>query len=234
MKPHLRHTLTLSFMIAIAASGIPGITVAADGKPIAAVTGADADSADKVTIAEMENLIKNQRVIELRTAYNGQYGSSLLFNAEEMTYYVASFQQKNFWRVLRMSSEAKAEQSYREQMAETERMSAADIRRIKLEAERLAIEKQISQKSNRLSALQNDAILRQQQAEKMAQQQDQSRQQIAALSTEQQTARTQLNALESKIQSLESSQAEPAGTTIQTAAAEPVKKHKRKKKKVAE
>lgn len=232
MKPHLRHTLTLSFMIAIAASGISGVTVAADSKPVAA--GADADSADKVTIAEMENLIKNQRVIELRTAYNGQYGSSLLFNAEEMTYYVASFQQKNFWRVLRMSSEAKAEQSYREQMAETERMAAADIRRIKLEAERQSIEKQISQKSSRLSALQNDAILRQQQAEKMAQQQDQNRQQIAALSTEQQTARVQLSALESKIQSLENNQAEPAATTIQTAAAEPVKKRKRKKKKVAE
>lgn len=235
MKPNLlrlRHTIALSLLIV--AGGITSIAAAADGKPVTAVATADADSADKITIAELENLIKNQRVIELRTAYNGPYGASLLFNSEEMTYYIASFQQKNFWRVLRITSEPKAEQLYREQMAETERMAAADIRRIKLEAERQATEKQIAQKASRLSALQNDAALRKQQEEKMAQQQDQSRQQVAALSSEQKTARTELDTLQNKIQSLEGGQAESPAPVVQTAAAEPVKKRKRKKKKVVE
>ncbi len=228
----LRHTIALSLLIA--AGGINGISIAADGKPVTAISAADADGTDKITIAELETLIKNQRVVELRTAYNGPYGTSLLFNSEEMTYYIASFQQKNFWRVLRMTSDTRAEQTYREQMAETERMAAADIRRIKLEAERQATEKQIAQKASRLSALQNDAALRKQQEEKMAQQQDQNRQQVAALSSEQQTARTQLTTLENKIQALEGGQAESPALTEQTAAAEPVKKRKRKKKKVAE
>jgi len=52
----LRHTIALSLLIA--AGGINGISIAADGKPVTAISAADADGTDKITIAELENLIK--------------------------------------------------------------------------------------------------------------------------------------------------------------------------------
>ncbi|EEH27556.1 conserved hypothetical protein [Burkholderia pseudomallei Pakistan 9] len=44
----------------------------------------------------------------MRTTYNGSYGASLLLNIQEGTYFVALFQQKAFWRVIRTASEARA------------------------------------------------------------------------------------------------------------------------------
>ncbi|WP_175729220.1 DUF2968 domain-containing protein, partial [Burkholderia ambifaria] len=57
------------------------------------------------TIDELQQQIQSHALTEMRTAYNGSYGASLLFNIKDGTYYVALFQQKAFWRVIKTSNE---------------------------------------------------------------------------------------------------------------------------------
>ena len=62
------------------------------------------DSAVGNTVAELQRLMGNHELTELRTTYNGNYGASLLFHADSLNYYVALFHEKEFWRVIRTDS----------------------------------------------------------------------------------------------------------------------------------
>ncbi|PFH10769.1 Protein of unknown function (DUF2968) [Collimonas sp. PA-H2] len=158
------------------------------------------------TITELQQLMQSQGVSELRTTYNGNYGSSLLFKPDNRTYYVALFQQKNFWRVVKTTSDSQAEQIYKSFVGQTEKLAAIDIRRIQLEAEKQYTEQQIASQETRLSALQNDLVVQQQQEQNVNVQQEQARQQTQVLSSKQQAARSELRALQNRIRTLESQQ----------------------------
>lgn len=158
------------------------------------------------TITELQQLMQSQGVSELRTTYNGNYGSSLLFKADNRTYYIALFQQKNFWRVLKTTSDTQAEQIYKSFVGQTEKLAAIDIRRIQLEAEKTYTEQQIASQETRLSALQNDLVVQQQQEQNVNAQQEQARQQAQVLSSKQQAARNELRSLQNRIRTLESQQ----------------------------
>ena len=170
--------------------------------PAATESAASANS----TIAELQGLIQGRGLNELRTTYNGNYGASLLFKADDLVYYVAMFQQKNFWRVVKTTSEPQAEQLYKNFVDQTAQLAEVDIRRIKLDAERTSTEKLISVNENRLNALQNDLSVQRQQEQQVAARQDQARQEAAALANDRQTAREQLNALQRQIRVLEEQQ----------------------------
>lgn len=158
------------------------------------------------TIGELQQLMQGQGISELRTTYNGNYGSSLLFKSDNRTYYVALFQQKNFWRVVKTTSESQAEQTYKSFVGQTEKLAEVDIRRVKLEADRQYTEQLISGQENRLLALQNDLAVQRQQEKTVSVQQDQARQQALALSNKQQSARNELMALRNRIRALEAQQ----------------------------
>jgi len=158
------------------------------------------------TMAELQQLIQNRTLNELRTTYNGNYGASLLFKADDLTYYVAMFQQKNFWRVVKTTSESQAEQTYKAFVEQTVQLADVDIRRIKLDAERAVTEKQIGANETRLNALQNDLSMQRQQEQQVAARQEQARQEAAALANERQAAREQLNTLQRQIRMLEEQQ----------------------------
>jgi Protein of unknown function (DUF2968) len=163
-------------------------------------------AAGNSTISELQQLMQTQGVSELRTTYNGNYGASLLFKSDNRTYYVALFQQKNFWRVVKTTSDVQAEQIYKSFVGQTEKLAAIDIRRIQLEAEKQYTEDQIASQETRLSALQNDLVVQQQQEQNVNTQQEQARQQAQILSSKQQAARSELRALQSRIRTLESQQ----------------------------
>jgi hypothetical protein len=57
-------------------------------------------------------MIRDGKVRELRTTYNGSYGASMLFYPDEMTFYIALFQQKKFWRVVKTQVDSRAETIY--------------------------------------------------------------------------------------------------------------------------
>jgi Protein of unknown function (DUF2968). len=186
----------------------------ANSKPAGAGAAAQERSAESgaltpanSTMAELQQLIQNRALNELRTTYNGNYGASLLFKADDLTYYVAMFQQKNFWRVVKTTSEQQAEQTYKAFVEQTEQLADVDIRRIKLDAERAMTERLIAANESRLAALQNDLTLQRQQEQQVAARQEQARQEAAALANERQAAREQLNALQRQIRMLEEQQA---------------------------
>jgi hypothetical protein len=160
------------------------------------------------TVAELQDLIQSRQVSELRTAYNGTYGASLLFKPEDLTYYVALFQQKDFWRVLKTVSEKQAESTYRAFAAQSAELAEVDIKRIKLQAEYAHAEKLLASRSAQLSTLQADRTLRMQQEQQVAARQEQSRQEATALADQQKDVREQLRDLQRQIDSLQAQQAQ--------------------------
>ena len=186
-------------------TAVPASTTAvkpALGNTISATSSPSANS----TISELQQLMQSQGVSELRTTYNGNYGASLLFKSDSRTYFVALFQQKNFWRVVKTTSDTQAEQIYKSFVGQTEKLAEVDIRRIKLEAEKTYTEQLIAAQETRLNALQNDLVVQQQQEQNVTVQQDQARQQAQLLSTKQQAARGELRGLQNRIRTLEAQQ----------------------------
>ncbi|WP_345250266.1 DUF2968 domain-containing protein [Pigmentiphaga soli] len=186
--------------------------VPASGAPAAA--GADNVAANS-TIAELQQLIQSRSLNELRTTYNGHYGASLLFKPEDLTYYVAMFQQKNFWRVVKTVSESQAEQLYKTFVDQTVKLADVDIRTIKLDAERARTERVIAAQEARLGILQNDLTVQRQQEQEVAARQEQARKEAAALLTERQASRQQLDYLQRQIRSLETQKSRVAPITAQ-------------------
>src|ERR1700739_2486115 len=95
-------------------------------------------------VAELQQMLRGSELAELRTTYNGSYGASLLFYGKEMTYYVALFQQKNFWRVIKTPDERRADLIYRDFARQTVQLSDVEIRRSRLEAQKAFTERMIA------------------------------------------------------------------------------------------
>jgi hypothetical protein len=160
------------------------------------------------TVSELQQLIQSRQVTELRTTYNGSYGASLLFKSEDLTYYVALFQQKNFWRVLKTNSENQAESTYRAFSNQSADLASADIQRIKLQAEYTRNERLLAKRNAELSTLQADAALRKDQETQVIARQEQARQETQALNEQQQDVRQQLRDLQRQINALQAQQAD--------------------------
>ncbi|CAM2144497.1 DUF2968 domain-containing protein [Pararobbsia alpina] len=154
------------------------------------------------TVAELQKLIQTNAVTELRTSYNGTYGASLLFNGNEMTYYVTLFQQKNFWRVIKTTSDTRAEGIYADFVKRTAQLSEIEIRRTKLEAQKAYTAKLIALSEKRAAFLQADLDNQKaQQAEVVARQQD-TAQQAAQLETQRKAEQAKLDDLRRQIEQL--------------------------------
>jgi len=170
------------------------------------------------TVSELQSLIQNRQVSELRTAYNGTYGASLLFKPDDLTYYVALFQQKDFWRVIKTKSDKQAEATYRAFVAQSAELAEVDIKRIKMQAENAHAEKLLASRSAELSALQADRTVRLQQEEQVAARQQQSREEATALAGQQKDVRQELRDLQRQIDALQAQQAQVGNPAAQTRA----------------
>ncbi|WP_353149129.1 DUF2968 domain-containing protein [Pollutimonas bauzanensis] len=164
------------------------------------------------TVAEVQQLIHTRQVSELRTSYNGNYGASLLFNRDTLTYYVALFQQKQFWRAVKTQDHARAERTYQEFIAETAKLAEVDLRRIRLEADYAHTEKQLAEQTDELRVLQNDVQTQRQQESLIRAQQATARQDAEQLQAQQKEAREQLRALQNQIKTLQAQQSALSST----------------------
>jgi uncharacterized protein YceK len=183
--------------------------VPAADAPLAAVSSqtslADASAVDPDaggTVAELQKLIQTNAVAELRTAHNGSYGASLLFDGNEMTYYVALFQQKNIWRVIKTMNDARADGIYAGFVSRSAQLADVEIRRTKLEAQKAYTARLIALNERRASSLQADLDnQRTQQAEVVARQQDVT-QQAAELEGQRRAEQVKLDKLRRQIDQL--------------------------------
>ncbi|WP_176055746.1 DUF2968 domain-containing protein, partial [Paraburkholderia caribensis] len=88
-------------------------------------TAGDCAGTTQSTIDELQQQIQSHALTEMRTAYRGSFGASLLFNISAGTYYVALFQQKAFWRVIKTSNEARAEAVFRDFSKQAESLAGS-------------------------------------------------------------------------------------------------------------
>ena len=155
-------------------------------------------------VADLQRMIRGSDLSELRTTHNGRYGASLLFYGKEMTYYVALFQQKNFWRVIETQDEARADLIYREFVRQTVQLSEVEIRRARLEAQTAFMERRIALSQDRANRLQADLDVARQQQSIVNGQQQQTRAEAAALAQQKSAALDQLRAAQRQVRELQS------------------------------
>lgn len=173
----------------------------------AAVASASAASAPEAgaqgNVAELTQMLHDGRIVEMRTTYNGSYGASLMFDPREMTYYVALFQDKHLWRVIRSQEKSRAEMVYANFVQQTVQLADVEIRRTELEAQKAFLERVIALQANRAQQLQADLnVARGQQAE-VAQRQKAAQEQAQALQIEKRAAQVQLRDLQEQVRQLE-------------------------------
>ncbi|WP_144113600.1 DUF2968 domain-containing protein [Paraburkholderia sp. BCC1886] len=187
----------------------PGTTAPLPGTPQAGQQGATALTPDEAkqsaagNVAELQQMIRGSDLSELRTTYNGSYGASLLFYGKEMTYYVALFQQKNFWRVIKTQDATRADMIYQGFARQTQQLSEVEIRRTQLEAQKAFTERMIALSQDRANRLQADLDVAHQQQSIVASQQQQTRAEATALAQQKASAQDQLKAAQRQVRELQ-------------------------------
>lgn len=175
---------------------------AASAGPATSPTAA-ADATAQGNVAELTQLLHDGRMVEMRTTYNGSYGASLMFDPREMTYYVALFQDKQLWRVIKSQDKSRAQMVYENFVQQTAQLADVELRRTELQAQKAFLERVIALQANRAQQLQADlSIARSQQAE-VAQRQRSAREQAQALQVEKRAAQLQLRDLQEEVRQLE-------------------------------
>ncbi|HDR9508636.1 hypothetical protein C5615_20820 [Burkholderia cepacia] len=178
----------------------PAVTsLSGDAVPAASASDASAQG----NVAELTQMLHDGRIVEMRTTYNGSYGASLMFDPREMTYYVALFQDKHLWRVIRSQEKSRAEMVYTNFVQQTVQLADIEIRRTELQAQKTFLERVIALQANRAQQLQADlSVARSQQAE-VAQRQKSAQEQTHALQVEKRAAQMQLRDLQEQVRQLE-------------------------------
>ncbi|UEP35666.1 DUF2968 domain-containing protein [Burkholderia ambifaria] len=187
-----------------AAGTRPAVTsLSGDDAPATASPASATDAAAQGNVAELTQMLQDGRIVEMRTTYNGSYGASLMFDQREMTYYVALFQDKHLWRVIKSQEKSRAERVYANFVQQTVQLADVEIRRTELQAQKTFLERVIALQANRAQQLQADlSVARSQQAE-VAQRQQSAREQTQALQVEKRAAQAQLRDLQEQVRQLQ-------------------------------
>lgn len=154
-------------------------------------------------VAELQQMIHGSDLNELRTTYNGSYGASLMFYGKEMTYYVALFQQKNFWRVIKTQDPTRADMIYKDFVRQTVQLSDVEIRRMQLEAQKAFTQRMIALSQDRANRLQADLDVARQQQSIVASQQQQTRAETDALVQQKNDAQEKLRVAQRQVRELQ-------------------------------
>jgi hypothetical protein len=154
-------------------------------------------------VAELMQMIHDSQLTELRTTYNGSYGASLFFYPQEMTYYVALFQDKHFWRVIKSQDDVRAEAVYAGFVQQTAQLSEVEIRRTQLQTQKAFIEDVIALSEDRAKRLQADLDVARTQQAKVNDYQRQTQTEAVALRAEKEKAQAQLRELQNQVVQLQ-------------------------------
>jgi Protein of unknown function (DUF2968) len=200
--------LTASAPVVAAVPAQPAPPPASPAAPLASDQSAPAATADDVkeaqgNVAELQRMMRGNDLTELRSSYNGSYGASLLLYGKELTYYIALFQQKNFWRVIKTQDEARAEAIYGDFVHKSAQLADIELRRTKLAAQKAYTDRLIALSQERADRLQADLDVAHQQQALVASRQKEVRNEAAALESQKRTAQDQLRQMRRQVQALQ-------------------------------
>jgi hypothetical protein len=173
--------------------------VAKQAPGAAAADGGDAQG----NVAELMQMIHDSKLTELRTTYNGSYGASLFFDPQAISYYVALFQDKHFWRVIKTQDDVRAEAIYADFAQQTARLAEVEIRRTQLQAQKGFIENVIAVSEDRARRLQADLDVARTQQAKVDDYQRQTQTEAVALRSEKDKAQAQLREVQNQVLQLQ-------------------------------
>ncbi|ORC48865.1 hypothetical protein B2G74_12245 [Burkholderia sp. A27] len=183
-------------------------TLTPEPEPVAAAlrsaaSGTPAAADAQGNVAELMQMIHDAKLSELRTTYNGSYGASLFFYPREMAYYVALFQDKHFWRVIKSENAGRAEAIYAGFVQQTAQLAEVEIRRTQLQAQKAYIEDIIALSAERAKRLQADLDVARTQQAKVNDYQRQTQGEAAALHAEKERAQAQLRQVQNEVMQLQ-------------------------------
>lgn len=164
-----------------------------------AVAGSEAQG----YIAELIQMIHDSKLVELRTTYNGSFGASLFFYPDEMTYYVALFQDRHIWRVIKTQDDTRAETVYAGFVQQTSQLAEIEIHRTQLQAQNTFLDRVIALQADRARHLQADLDIGRTQQAQVNDRQRQMQAEAVALRAEKDKAQAELRALQKQIQLLQ-------------------------------
>ena len=167
--------------------------------------GADTASAGQAAgnVAELKQMVQARKLTELRVTYNGNYGAALFFYPQEMVYYVALFQDKNFWRVVKSQDDAHAETVYAQFARKSYALAEGEIRRTQLQAQKALLERVIAVSNDRAQRLTADLSIARAQESEVSQRQQQMQVESTALQNDEAVAERKLRALQLQVQQLQ-------------------------------
>jgi septin family protein len=192
-----RTVLTFAAAASVAGTGLAHAQAATPQAP-AAATAASAG-----TVAELQQLLAQKRLTELRTTYNGDYGTSLLLVNEDTTAYVALSYRKELWRVYKFASVAPAEGAYDTLARQTRVWAEDDLRRAVTAGQKAQLEREAQAAEQRAASLSQEVRIMQAQRQKMLEEQQTVRQQTQALDVERRAYKAQVDSLQQQIRLLE-------------------------------
>lgn len=143
-------------------------------------------------VAELQRMLIGGDLTELRTTYNGSYGSSLLLSAKGRTYYIALVQQKSFWRVIKTSDKDRAEAIYAEFVRKSAQLADVEVRRAELASDMADTDRLIALAQARAERLQADIEVAHQQQQLFTSRQKKLREETAELDSQRRAAQDQL------------------------------------------
>ncbi|RDU97362.1 DUF2968 domain-containing protein [Trinickia dinghuensis] len=170
---------------------------------MASASTADEAADSQGDVVQLQRLMHDNELSELRTAYNGTYGASLLLHGKDMTYYAVLFQQKNFWRVIKTTNEDYAESVYADFVRRSSQLADVEIKRTVLAAQKVYTEAQLAKAQARADRLQADLDVARKQQALVATRQKEARDEAASLQTQKVAAQEQLDAMQQQIHLLQ-------------------------------
>jgi hypothetical protein len=154
-------------------------------------------------VAELRQMVQTGQLTELRTTYNGSYGATLFFYPQEMVYYVALFQDKRFWRVVKTQDDARADTVYAQFARKSYDLADNEIRRMQLQAQKALLERVIAVSDDRAKRLSADLSIARAQDNEVSQRQQQLQAESATLQGDKLTAERKLRALQLQVEQLQ-------------------------------
>ncbi|GAB7548753.1 DUF2968 domain-containing protein [Cupriavidus sp. 8B] len=192
----------------VLAAGEPIPPFAAPAPLTAIASGPQASASSLGLVSELQQRLRDRSVRELRTSYNGDYGTTLMLADDQVVCYVALFYQKNLWRVFRFESIGPAEQAYRQVTQQSATWASDDIRRQVLASQKRAFDKALHETEARANALNEDVRVMQAQRQRIAEEQKASRAEVQSAEIESRASRIRLEQLQQQIRRMESSLAD--------------------------
>ncbi|CAG4889524.1 DUF2968 domain-containing protein [Paraburkholderia saeva] len=179
------------------------LTPQASPSPQQVASGASAAGDAQGDVAELMQMIHDSKLVELRTTYNGSYGANLFFYPQEMTFYIALFQDRHFWRVIKSQDDVRAEAIYAGFVKQTAELADIEIHRTELQAQKAFLDRVIALSEDRAKRLQADLDVARTQQAQVNEHQRAVQGEAVALRAEKDRAQAQLRELQRQVQQLQ-------------------------------